>query len=79
MKARYSAVSATGEVDTVRYGHILQAGQLVAVRGAGALYNGNYYVKKVIHHIERSKSIQQYTQSFVLEREGLGAKKDRVR
>ena len=57
------------------YGHILRAGQLVGVRGAGALYNGDYYVNKVTHNIERSKSTQQYTQSFELKRESLGAKK----
>jgi len=77
MKARFGAVSANGEVDTVRYGHILRAGQLVGVRGAGALYNGDYYVKQVTHNIERSKSTQQYTQSFELKRESLGARKDK--
>jgi hypothetical protein len=78
MKARFGAVSANGEVDTVRYGHILRAGQLVGVRGAGALYNGDYYVNKVTHKIERTKSTQQYTQSFELKRESLGARKDKV-
>ncbi len=77
MKARFGAVSANGEVDTVRYGHILRAGQLVGVRGAGALYNGDYYVDKVTHTIESSKSTRQYTQSFELKRESLGAKKDK--
>ena len=77
MKARFGAVSANGEVDTVRYGHILRAGQLVGVRGAGALYNGDYYVKQVTHNIERNKSTQQYTQSFELKRESLGARKDK--
>lgn len=78
MKARFGAVSANGEVDTVRYGHILRAGQLVDVRGAGALYNGDYYVSKVTHSIEHSKSTQRYTQSFELKRESLGARKDKV-
>lgn len=77
MKARFGAVSANGEVDTVRYGHILRAGQLVGVRGAGTLYNGDYYVNKVTHNIECSKSTQRYTQSFELKRESLGAKKDK--
>ncbi len=77
MKARFGAVSANGEVDTVRYGHILRAGLLVGVRGAGALYNGDYYVSKVTHTIEYSKSTQRYTQSFELKRESLGAKKDK--
>jgi len=47
------------------------------VRGAGALYNGDYYVKQVTHNIERNKSTQQYTQTFELKRESLGARKDK--
>lgn len=74
MKARFNAVKANGEVDTVRYGHIMRAGGVVGVRGAGALYNGDYYVESVKHIIERGK----YTQSFTLTREGLGATKDKV-
>lgn len=78
MKARFGTVSANGEVDTVRYGHILRAGHLVGVRGAGALYNGDYYVSTVTHKIERTKSTQQYTQSFELKRESLGARTEKV-
>jgi hypothetical protein len=75
MKGRFNAVSATGEVDTVRYGHILRAGELVGLRGAGALYNGDYYVSQVVHVIERDKYIQRFT----LNREGLGATRNKVR
>ncbi len=71
---RLDAVTGNGEVDTVRYGAILRAGRLVGVRGAGALYNGEYYVSSVKHIIERGK----YTQSFQLKREGLGARKEKV-
>lgn len=63
------AVTGTGELDTVRYGHILRARQLVGVRGAGFSYNGLYYVRRVTHNIERGK----YTQSFTLSREGTGS------
>ncbi len=75
MKAKFNAVTATGEVDTVRYGGIMRAGGVIGVRGAGALYNGDYYVTEVTHSIERGK----YTQSFTLHREGLGATSDRLR
>src|SRR5207249_843402 len=74
MVQKFGSVTAQGEVDTVRYGHVLQAGKLVGVRGAGKLYNGEYYVSRVVHNIEMGK----YTQSFTLKRDGLGAKKDRV-
>ena len=67
------SVTGQGELDTVRYGHILRAGQLVGVRGVGASYNGDYYVRQVRHTIERGN----YTQSFTLSREGIGARSTR--
>lgn len=63
------AVSASGKVDSVRYGNVLRARQLVGVRGVGSSYDGNYFVKRVTHHIARGS----YTQSFSLSREGTGA------
>ncbi len=63
------AVTATGEVDAVRYGRALRARQLVGIRGVGDSYNGNYYVKQVTHRIKAG----EYKQSFTLTREGLGA------
>jgi len=75
MKAKFNAVTANGEVDTVRYGYIMRAGGVIGVRGAGALYNGDYYISMVKHVIERGK----YIQSFTLQREGLGATSDRLR
>ncbi len=62
------AVTATGEMDGIRYGHILRARKLVGVRGVGASYGGNYYVKQVTHRIK----VGEYKQSFTLTREGLG-------
>jgi hypothetical protein len=63
------AVTATGEVDAVRYGRVLRARRLVGVRGVGNSYDGVYYVKQVTHRIKRG----EYKQSFTLVREGLGA------
>lgn len=63
------ALTATGEVDAVRYGRALRARQLVGVRGTGFSYDGNYYVREVTHHLERG----QYKQRFTLTREGRGA------
>jgi hypothetical protein len=62
------AVTATGEVDAVRYGQALRARRLVGVRGVGASYNGIYYVQQVTHRIKRG----EYKQSFKLAREGHG-------
>ena len=63
------AVSASGQVDTVRYGHVLRARRLVGVRGAGLKNDGFYIVRQVTHEIEMGK----YTQDFTLSREGTGA------
>ncbi len=63
------AVSATGQVDSVRYGSVLRARRLVGVRGAGLRNNGLYYVRRVTHEIEVGK----YTQDFTLSREGTGS------
>lgn len=74
MTAKFNAVSVNGEVDTVRYGHIMKAGGVIGVRGAGALYNGDYYVSQVTHSIQTGK----YIQRFNLKREGLGATSSKV-
>jgi hypothetical protein len=63
------AVRGEGEIDTVRYGHVLRARKLVGVRGAGLSYDGNYYVRRVTHNISRG----DYKQSFTVSREGTGA------
>lgn len=60
------AVTATGELDTMLYGHVLRACKLVGVRGAGLAYNGFYYVRSVTHTLQRGS----YKQSFTLGREG---------
>jgi len=62
-------VTAEGELDSVRYGSVLRAHRLVAVRGVGRSYDGRYLVRRVTHRIHRGV----YTQTFRLSREGTGA------
>ena len=61
------AVSCEGSLDVTRYGGVLQARQLVGVRGAGPAFDGLYYVKSVTHKIKRGS----YKQNFTLTRNGL--------
>jgi len=63
------SLTATGRLDALRYGHLLMARGLVGLRGAGWQHDGLYYVKQVTHAIARG----EYTQSFTLAREGVGA------
>jgi hypothetical protein len=62
-------VTATGELDALRYGDVLEPRALVGLRGVGYTYDGLYYVKKVTHRIKRG----EYRQSFTLTREGVGS------
>lgn len=61
------AISGSGSLDVLRYGHVLRARMMVGVRGAGLTYDGLYYVNSVTHDIKRG----QYKQSFNLSRDGL--------
>lgn len=61
------SVKGNGQLDVVRYGHVLKARGLVGVRGVSLAYDGLYYVESVTDTIERGK----YTQSFTLSRDGL--------
>lgn len=61
------AISGSGQLDVLRYGHILKARQKVAVRGAGIYYDGIYSVKSVTHNIKPG----EYKQSFSLARGGV--------
>jgi len=63
------AITGSGNIDVLRYGHVFKARQLAAVRGAGAYYDGKYYVKSVTHNIKRG----EYKQSFSLARGGVGS------
>jgi hypothetical protein len=68
-------LSASGQVDVLRYGHVFKARQLAAVRGAGPYYDGKYYVKSVSHNIKRG----EYKQNFTLSRGGIGSSVAAVR
>jgi hypothetical protein len=61
------SVTATGTLDVLRYGRVLQPRKLVGVCGAGMAFDGLYYVESVEHDIERG----QYKQQFTLTRNGL--------
>jgi hypothetical protein len=61
------AISGSGRLNVLRYGHVLKARQLVSVRGAGLAYDGFYYVRSVTHNLRRG----EYKQSFALVRDGL--------
>jgi hypothetical protein len=60
-------VTVSGELDTIRYGDLLQLRGIVRLRGVGYTYDGNYYVKNVTHQIRKG----EYKQSFTITREGL--------
>jgi len=62
-------LTATGELDVLRYGSLLSAAGLVGVRGAGLSHDGLYYVQQVTHQI----TPDSYTQQFTLTREGWGS------
>jgi hypothetical protein len=61
------AITASGSLDVLRYGHVLRSRMLAGVRGAGIAYDGLYYVNSVTHNIKRG----EYKQSFQLSRDGL--------
>lgn len=70
IRGNAEGVTISGELDTVRYGAVLRARRLVGVRGVGVSYDGDYYVKRVTHTLQRGS----YRQRFELAREGLEAK-----
>jgi hypothetical protein len=67
-------ITASGELDTTRYGGILRLRGLVGLRGVGDSYGGLYYVKSVTHTLSQG----QYKQSFTITREGLGSTVQKV-
>ncbi|NJL63200.1 MAG: hypothetical protein HC836_14125 [Richelia sp. RM2_1_2] len=74
LMATPDAISGSGQLDVLRYGHILKARQLVSVRGGTNYYNGLYQVKSVTHNIKRG----EYKQSFNLVRGGVKSSIERV-
>jgi hypothetical protein len=67
-------VSASGSLDVLRYGRILEPRKLVGVRGAGEAFDGTYYVETVQHQLKRG----QYKQQFTLSRNALFSLSERV-
>ena len=66
-KRSQDSVTATGNLDVLRYGRPLRARGLVGVRGAGVAYDGLYYVSSVKSTLKRG----EFKQSFDLTRNGL--------
>jgi hypothetical protein len=60
-------VTASGQLDVLRYGQVLRSRQPVGVRGAGVTYDGIYYVRSTTHNIKPG----EYKQSFTLSRNAL--------
>jgi len=60
-------VTCEGSLNVERYGGVLNARQLVGLRGSGPAFDGLYYVKKVTHKIKRG----EYKQDFTLTRNGI--------
>lgn len=67
LKGSANAITASGTLDVLRYGHVLRSKALVGVRGAGIAYDGLYYVDSVTHSIKRG----EFKQNFQLSRDGL--------
>lgn len=64
--ASSDTLKVTGDLDTGRYGAVLNPRGIVGMRGAGLDHDGLYYVQNVIHKI----SAGSWQQSFTLNREG---------
>lgn len=67
-------ISGSGSLDVLRYGRPLQARRLVAVRGAGRAYDGEYYVKSVTSTLKPG----EFKQRFTLSRNAQISTNDRV-
>lgn len=61
-------VQAQGVLDGLRYGAVLRSKRLVTIKGLGSLYNGNYYVERVVHQL----GPRTYRMQFVAVRNALG-------
>jgi hypothetical protein len=64
-----NVLTASGELDALHYGDLLQPRGLVGLRGVGYNHDGLYYVKSVSHAIRKG----EYKQRFTLTREGHGS------
>jgi len=66
-EASTDSLTATGTLDALRYGDLLTARGIVGLRGAGALHDGLYYVKRVKSTLSKGS----FKQEFSLTRNGL--------
>ena len=66
-KKSQDSVTASGELNVLRYGRMLKARGLVGVRGAGVAYDGLYFVESVTSTLSRDS----FKQRFTLTRNGL--------
>jgi hypothetical protein len=58
-----NVISASGSLDVLRYGRLLEARRLVDVRGAGPAYDGPYYVKSVTSTLKPGEFKQRFSLS----------------
>ena len=68
--ASLRTVHARTELNTLSYGKVVRAKQPIGVRGAGATFDGTFYVQEASHSLRRGS----YRQQLTLIREGTGAK-----
>lgn len=54
-------IEATGEVDSLIYGSVLQSRQLVPIKGVGGTFSGMYYVTQVKHSFTVDRYMQKFT------------------
>lgn len=66
--------TAEGEIDVPTYGDLLRPGDRVPVRGAGAAFDGDYRVDRVVHRLGPGFLRQR----FELGRDGIGPRQLRV-
>lgn len=61
-------VTATGNLNGLRYGRVLRSRKTVTIKGIGARYNGVYYVRKVRHEL----TMRTYSMNFEAVRNAVG-------
>jgi hypothetical protein len=74
LRQNAGVVTGSGDVDVLRYGHVLKVRKLCAIRGASAYYDGLYYVNSVTHTIKHG----EYKQHVEFARGGTGSSVTKV-
>jgi phage protein D len=65
-------IEASGEVESVLYGAVLRAKNLLPIKGVGEVFSGSYYITHVKHSFQPDK----YTQQFKARRNALAPSGD---